>query len=277
MKVTKTYRKFSHTFQKTSVFVKKCDNIVKLVASIGGTDKNKEVSLTRITGNNGRSDEYFKFEYVYFIDGKKFEVDFHIDYDKSTKKLTFSVSPDTYSGNADSYLGKQKITVTDIDEFFAGLPELIKTTLDNYLERFKEYLRKTSNEETEMVIDTMDTIARWKAKYEPQGFDVTMEPSDPEGYMIRIANREKPEDEYLEADTYTMDVCDNGGIFENFMDCVEDADYREYERFKDVNSLFKGIEKIVDCALKHEEMTTKCTTFLNKLRTEREDDDDYDD
>lgn len=273
MNVTKTYRKFSHTFQKTSVFVKKCDNIVKLVASIGGTDRDKEVSLTRITGNNGRSDEYFKFEYVYFIDGKRFEVDFHIDYDKSHKKLTFKICPETYSDNADSYLGKQKITVTDIDEFFAGLSELIKTTLDDYLTRFKEYLRKTSNEETEMVIDTMDTIARWKAKYEPQGFNVTMEPGDPEGYLIRIVNREKPANEYLEADTYTMDFYDNEGIFEEFKGCLGDTNYREYERFKDVNSLFKGFEKFVDCALKLKEMTTKCATFLNDLRTESEDDD----
>ena len=219
MKVTKTYKKFSHSFQKTSVFVKKCDNIVKLVASIGGTDRYKEVSLTRISGSNGRSDEYFKFEYEYFIDEKRFEIDFHIDYDKSPKKLTFKVCPETYSDNADSYLGKQKITVTDIDEFFAGLPKLIKTTLDDYLARFKEYLRKTSNEETAMVIDTMDIIARWKAKYEPQGFDVKMEPNDPEGYLIRIANRENPEDEYLEADTYTMDFYDNEGIFEKFKDC----------------------------------------------------------
>lgn len=274
MKVTKTYRKFSHSFQKTSVFVKKCDNIVKLVASIGGTDKDKEVSLTRIMGDNGRSDEYFKFEYEYYIDGKRFEVDFRLEYDKSPKKLTFSVSADTYSENADSYLGTQDITVTDIDEFFAGLPELIKTTLDNYLARFKEYLRKTSNEETAIVIDTMDIIARWKAKYEPQGFDVTMEPNDPEGYMIRVVNREDPDDEYLEADTYTMDISDNDGIFERFNDCLGDENYREYDRFKDVNSLFKGIEKFVDGALKLKKMATECATSLNGLRTEIDDDDD---
>ena len=274
MKVTKTYRKFSHSFQKTSVFVKKCDNIVKLVASIGGTDKEKEVSLTRIMGDNGRSDEYFKFEYEYYIEGKRFEVDFRLDYDKSPKKLTFSVSTDTYSENADSYLGTQDITVTDIDEFFAGLPELIKTTLDNYLARFKEYLRKTSNEETALVIDTMDIIARWKAKYEPQGFDVTMEPNDPEGYKIRIVNREVPDDEYLEADTYTMDISDNDGIFEKFNDCLGDENYREYDRFKDVNSLFKGIEKFVDGALKLKKMATECATSLNGLRTEIDDDDD---
>lgn len=273
MKVTKTYRKFSHSFQKTSVFVKKCDNIVKLVASIGGTDKYKEVSLTRIMGDNGRSDEYFKFEYEYYIDGKRFEVDFRLDYDKSPKKLTFRVDTDTYSENADSYLGRQDITVTDIDEFFAGLPKLIKTTLDYYLARFKEYLRKTSNEETAIVIDTMDTIARWKAKYEPQGFDVTMEPNDPEGYMIRIVNRENPEDGYLEADTYTMDFSDTDGIFERFNDCFDETDYKEYERFKDVNSLFKGFEKFVDCALKLKEMTTKCATSLNGLRTEIDDND----
>ena len=274
MKVTKTYRKFSHSFQKTSVFVKKCDNIVKLVASIGGTDKDKEVSLTRIMGDNGRSDEYFKFEYEYYIDGKRFEVDFRLDYDKSPKKLTFSVDTDTYSDNADSYLGRQDITVTDIGEFFAGLPELIKTTLDNYLARFKEYLRKTSNEETAIVIDTMDTIARWKAKYEPQGFDVTMEPNDPEGYMIRVVNREDPDKEYLEADTYTMDISDNDGIFERFMDCIEDEGYRTYERFKDVNSLFMGIEKFVDGALKLKKMAAKCKTSLNGLRTETDDGDD---
>ncbi len=273
MKVTKTYKKFSHSFQKTSVFVKKCDNIVKLVASIGGTDKYKEVSLTRIMGDNSRSDEYFKFEYEYYIDGKRFEVDFRLDYDKSPKKLTFRVDTDTYSENADSYLGRQDITVTDIDEFFAGLPKLIKTTLDYYLARFKEYLRKTSNEETAIVIDTMDTIARWKAKYEPQGFDVTMEPNDPEGYMIRIVNREDPDNEYLEADTYTMDFGDNDGIFERFNDCIEDEGYRTYDRFKDVNSLFKGFEKFVDCALKLKEMTTKCATSLNGLRTEIDDND----
>lgn len=276
MKVTKTYRKFSHSFQKTSVFVKKCDNIVKLVASIGGTDKEKEVSLTRIMGDNGRSDEYFKFEYEYYIEGKRFEVDFRLEYDKSPKKLTFSVDTDTYSDNADSYLGRQDITVTDIDEFFAGLPELIKTTLDNYLARFKEYLRKTSNDETAIVIDTMDTIARWKAKYEPQGFDVTMEPNDPEGYMIRVVNREDPDKEYLEADTYTMDISDNDGIFERFMDCIEDEGYRTYERFKDVNSLFKGIEKFVDGALKLKKMAAKCKTSLNGLRTETDDGDDDD-
>ena len=276
MKVTKTYRKFSHSFQKTSVFVKKCDNIVKLVASIGGTDEDKEVSLTRIMGDNGRSDEYFKFEYEYYIEGKRFEVDFRLDYDKSPKKLTFSIDTDTYSDNADSYLGKQDIMVTDIDEFFAGLPELIKTTLDNYLARFKEYLRKTSNEETAIVIDTMDTIARWKAKYEPRGFDVTMEPNDPEGYKIRIVNREDPDKEYLEADTYTMDISDNDGIFERFMDCIKDEGYRTYERFKDVNSLFKGIEKFVDCALKLKKMAAKCKTSLNGLRTETDDGDDDD-
>lgn len=273
MKVTKTYRKFSQDFQNTSVFVKNCNNIVKLVASIGGTDKKKEVSLTYVTGENGRSDEYFRFDYEYYIGGKWFEVNFRLDYDKAPKKLTFRVCPATFSENADRYLGSQDITVTDIGEFFAGLPELIKTTLDDYLARFKEYLRKTANEETAIAIDTVDIIARLKAKYEPQGFDVTMKPDEPEGYKIKIANRKKPDNEYLEADTYTMDFCDNDGIFERFKDCLDDENYRKYERFMDINSLFKGIEKFVDGALKLKKMATECTTLLNGLRVEIDDDD----
>ena len=91
---------------------------------------------------------------------------------------------------------------------------------------------------------------------------------------IRVVNREDPDKEYLEADTYTMDISDNDGIFERFMDCIEDEGYRTYERFKDVNSLFKGIEKFVDGALKLKKMAAKCKTSLNGLRTETDDGDD---